>query len=51
MQDSLQVADTVETPVAAPFELTAEQLEFVSGGATTAGPHDNWVVAGPHDNW
>lgn len=52
MQDSLHAAETVEIPAAAPFELSAEQLELVSGGATAAGPHDNWaVVAGPHDNW
>ncbi|MEP7297350.1 MAG: hypothetical protein ABI702_14275 [Burkholderiales bacterium] len=50
MQDSLQVVDTVETPVAAPFELTTEQLQWVSGGVKT-GPNDTWAVAGPNDSW
>ena len=50
MQDSRQVLDTVETPVAAPFELTAEQLQLVGGGAKV-GPNDSWAVAGPNDSW
>lgn len=51
MQSSLQNVETVETPVAAPIELTIEQLELVSGGLKTSGPNDNWLSAGPNDNW